>query len=85
MDWSKLDAGLAGALADGKAGDRYVVFVHLVPTADPAAAPDLQGASTGDGSVRTAMVSAEDVDRLSERAHVSQIRLSRTLGLSDPA
>lgn len=81
MDWSKLDAGLAAALADGRADDRYVVFVHLGPAADPGGLPDLPGGPEGDGSVRTATVSAVEVAQLTERAEVRQIRLSQALGL----
>ena len=84
MDWSKVDAGLAAALADAEAGDRYVVFVHLARPVDPGVADRLPCATTGNDAVRTATVSTADVERLSDRPEVSQIRLSRALGLAEP-
>ena len=82
MDWSKVDPGLAGALADGGAGDRYVVFLHLNPAADPEALAGLPGDPVGDGPVRTATVSADEVERLTERDEVSHLTLSRGVGLT---
>ena len=84
MDWSKVDAALAGALAEGAAADRYVVFVHLDPAADLKPPAERPGAPAGDGPVRTATVSAAEVDQLSERADVRHLRLSRTLDLQGP-
>ena len=85
MDWSKVDAGLAGALADPGTGERYVVFVHLNPSSDPEALASLPGDPVGEGAVRTATVSAEELERLSERAEVSHLALSRAVGLTGPA
>jgi len=78
MDWSKVDAALAGALADDDGSHRHAVFVHLAPDAAPDAGPDL-----GVGPVRTATLSRSEIDRLSEQAWVGRVRLSRPLGLYD--
>ena len=68
MQWAKLDAGLAAALADDDGARRYLVFIH-----------------GSEGPVRTATVSAADIDRLSDGDDVRQLRLSRRLELSDEA
>jgi len=82
MDWAKIDAALAGALADGDDSDRYVVFVHRVP-----GAPTSVGATwevvPGEGLVSTATLSESELDRLSEQAWVGRLGLSRPLGLAD--
>jgi len=83
MDWSKVDAGLAGALADDDAGRRYAVFVHLDPEADPEVLGALGVAAAGRGAVRTATVSAADVARLTDEAGVRHLRLSTPLHLTD--
>lgn len=78
MDWSKVDAGLAAALADDDPARRYTVFVHLVPEADADAEP-LGVDSAGDGPVRTATLSSAEIGHLSERAGVRLLRLSAPL------
>jgi len=83
MDWSKVDAGLAGALADDDAGGRYAVFVHFDPGADPEVLGALGVAVTGHGDVRTATVSAAEVARLTDEAGVRHVRLSTRLHLAD--
>lgn len=84
MDWSKVDAGLAGALADDDASRRYFVFVHLATGADPDVLAQLDITTSGQGTVRTATLSAAEVDRLTDHAAVSRLRLARPLGLHDP-
>lgn len=84
MDWSKVDAGLAGALAD--AGDdevqRLAVFIHLdAEGADRSflAALDLEPPEKG--AVCTAALSPADLDRLTEQPWVVRVRLSGPLRL----
>ncbi len=40
--------------------------------------------TSGQGTVRTATLSAAEVDRLTDHAAVSRLRLARPLGLHDP-
>ena len=82
MDWSKLDAGLAGALAGEEAPRRYAVFVHLADDVAPEVLAQLGVEASGEGRVRTATVSWADVDRLSDQEWVSQLRMSTTLNLA---
>ncbi len=82
MDWSKLDASLAGALADEQAHRKYSVFVHLTVDVGPDVLAELGVEASGNGRVRTATVSADDVDRLSEQEWVSQLRMSTSLNLA---
>ncbi len=83
MDWSKLDAGLAAALAeDADPTRRFVVFVHL----DPEGGGMLTGAgidAAGEGQVRTATLSARQVATLSDRNQVRRLVLSFPLRLAD--
>ncbi len=83
MDWSKLDAGLAAAVAeDADPTRRFVVFVHL----DPEGGEVLTGAgidAAGEGLVRTATVSALQVATLSDQDQVRRLVLSRPLRLAD--
>jgi len=85
MDWSKVDAGLAAALADDPPAPPMAVFLHLTEPVEPERIEELGVDAAGEGLVRTATVSPEDVDRLSEQAWVSQLRLSRSLGPLDRA
>lgn len=79
MDWSKLDTGLAAALAEGGGPARhFVVFVHLDPHADQVLGDVLLEAGAG-RDVRTGELTAEQVEVLSHRSDVRMIRLSRTL------
>jgi hypothetical protein len=84
VDWSKVDATLAGALAD--AGDpaqrRLPVFIDVDPEgADPSvlAGFDVRLAETG--QVCTATLSATEVDRLTDESWVRRVRLSERLRL----
>jgi len=79
VDWSKIDAGLAGALAAGDDASRYAVLVHVAPGTDPAVVASLGVAPTGEGTVRTATLSAAEVARLSDRDEVTHLRMSRPL------
>jgi len=83
MDWSKVDAGLAGALADDDASQRYDVFVHLAPGADPDVLVALGVVAPGEGAVRTARVSVADVARLTDQEGVRLVRLSGRLWPAD--
>jgi len=84
MDWSKVDARLAGALAAGDASSRHTVFIHLAPGAEPELLATLGVASAGEGAVRTATLSAAEVARLSDRDEVGFLRMSGPLRPSDP-
>jgi len=79
VDWSKVDAGLAGALDGGDDASRYSVLVHLVPGADPGVVATWGVASAGTGSVRTATLSAAEVAHLTDRAEVASLRIARPL------
>lgn len=82
MDWSKLDAGLAAAVAEDEDPTRlFVVFVHLDPEGDGVlAAAGIDAA--GEGQVRTATLSALQVATLSDRDQVRRLVLSLPLRLS---
>lgn len=80
MEWSKVDAGLAGALAEEDTDGSFVVFVHLAADADPDVLREAGIEAVGSGSILTATVTAGEVERLTEVAGVRQLRLSRPLG-----
>ncbi len=83
MDWSKVDAALAGALADaGDPGERLLpVFVHVdAGRADPSILADLDVQPEG-GGVRTGMVSPDGVDHLTDQPWVTRVQLSGPLRL----
>lgn len=79
MDWSKVDAALAGALAD--AGDRRLpVFVHLdAERADRALLAGLQVLLGEAGGVCTAHLSGDQVALLTDQSWVTGVRLSGPL------
>ncbi len=81
MDWAKLDAALAGALAGSCDSDsRFVVFIHLAPGAEDAAGLEELGVEAGgDGAVRTATVSGPQIGALSDLSGIRLLRLSRRL------
>jgi len=85
VDWSKLDAGLAAAVAeDAGPTRRFVVFVHLDSDGDGV----LTGVgveAAGEGQVRTATLSARQVATLSDRDQVRRLVLSPSLRLADQA
>lgn len=83
MDWSKLDAALAAAMAEEGGSQRLDIFVHL----DPGAADrqvlarfDVRGADAGE--VCTATLSPTQVDELSSLPWVRRLRLSSRLRLA---
>jgi len=84
MNWSKVDAGLASALTDEGGPRRYAVFVHLAADADADAdvLADLGLEASGEGRIRTASVSAAEVDLLSDQEWVTRLTISTTLRLA---
>ena len=94
MDWSKVDAALAGALSatpdhgwrrfeDATGAERRLpVFVHVdADAADAVLLAELQVAGPPGGGVRTATLSPADVARLTDQPWVTQVRLSGPLRL----
>lgn len=93
MDFSKLDAALAGALdpqpreprewPEAMADPKLLVFVHVQP--DDVDRRELTRlgvrAESITGNVATATLSPEQIDELSEQPWVRQIRLSQPLKL----
>ena len=83
MDWSKVDAALAGALSDATdAGDRLPVFVHVdAERADASllAALDLRGEG---GGVRTGTLSTAGVAQITDQPWVTRVQLSGPLRLA---
>lgn len=82
MDWSKVDAGLAGALTGGGGSSRYAVFVHLTAGAGADVLAELGVEASGEGRIRTATLSASEVELLSDQDWVSRLTASTTLGLA---
>ncbi|MGI8684217.1 MAG: hypothetical protein ACR2MO_03830 [Acidimicrobiales bacterium] len=83
MDWSKVDAALAGALSDaGDTGGRMLpVFVHVdEELADASLLAELDVQTAG-GGVRTGTVSAAGVDHLTDQPWVTRVQLSGPLRL----
>ena len=80
MDWGKVDAALASALAGADDEDELPVFVHLDATRADAATLDRLGL---EGAVSTASLRPAEVAALTHEACVRQIRLARRLRLLD--
>ena len=80
MDWAKVDAPLASALAAADEGDELSVFVHLDPEGLDAATLDRLGL---DGAVSTASLRPAEVAALTDEPGVRQVRLARRLRLLD--
>ncbi|MGH9179175.1 MAG: hypothetical protein ACRD0N_11575 [Acidimicrobiales bacterium] len=79
MDWSKIDAALAGAL-EGAGDRRLAVFVQVdTEQADPAVLAEWDLAPAGPAGVATAELSADDVAVLTEQSWLVRIQLSRRL------
>lgn len=78
MDWSKVDGRLAVALSEEGPSSSFAVFVHLDPEAD---LDDLLISAVGAGEdpVRTAMLTPDQVDALSEHPQVRHLRMSTSL------
>ena len=87
MDYTKIDAALAGALEEARDPEARVlpVFVHLRSDASAVDRAALTGlgpaAGPTDEDVRTAVLSPREVSELSEQAEVLQLRLSGRLRL----
>lgn len=86
MNWSKVDATLAGALADVDAGDRAQRRLSVFIDVDPEgvdltvlAGFDVQRPEKGD--VCTATLSATEVERLTDESWVRRVRSSGRLRL----
>ena len=88
MNWAKVDAALAAALADAPAGGRILrVFVHVDPATADAGVCARLGVGPPEGAVRTATLSAREVAELSELAWVRRLALSgraRLLAADEP-
>ena len=87
MDWSKVDAALAGALA-GAGEARLTVFVHVDPeAADYSVLARLGVGECGrpPGGVLTAEVSPDEVAALTDHPWVHRLRLSHRLRPLDGA
>ena len=80
MDWAKVDAPLASALAGADEEDELSVFVHVDLERADAATLDRLGL---DGRVSTASLPAAEVAALTDEPCVRQIRLARRLRLLD--
>ena len=93
MDWSKVDASLAGALAGHgwpgadaarDAERRLSVFVHIdADRADQSLLAELALGTSSTGDVRTGDLTPADVARLTEQPWVTRVRLSGPLRLLD--
>lgn len=88
MDWSKVDAALAGALADvGDPDARCLpVFVHVdVEEAEETLLATLDVHGSAPGGIGTGTLSAAAVDRLTDQPWVTRIALSGPLRLQGDA
>ena len=86
MDYQKVDAGLAVALAEADDAEArsLTVFVHTAVPPDEEAIRTLKGfgvAAASDRQIFTATLSPRAVAQLSEQPWVQSIKLSRTLRL----
>ena len=86
MNWSKVDATLAGALADAGADDRaqrrLAVFIDVDPEAvDLTVLAGLDVRKPEAGDVCTATLSATEVERLTDETWVRRVRSSGRLRL----
>lgn len=93
MDWSKVDAALAGALSDavdgghrhGSGADdgrRLPVFVHVVVgQADAVLLAALEVGGPPTGSVRSGTITAAAVEQLTDQPWVTRVQLSGPLRL----
>lgn len=92
MDWSKVDAALAGALSDavaggerdgaGAIGRRLPVFVHvLAAQADAVLLAELEVGGAPAASVRTGTLTPAAVGQLTDQPWVMRVQLSGPLRL----
>lgn len=80
MDWAKVDAPLASALAGADEEDELTVFVHLDLERADAATLERLGL---DGAVSTASLRPAEVAALTDEECIRQVRLARRLRLLD--
>lgn len=88
MDWRKVDAPLASALAGAAADEPLAVFVQIDrsrATVDGAMFDRLGLGGDASGGVTTATLSPAQVDALTDEEWVLQVRLSGQLRLLRPA
>lgn len=86
MDYAKIDAALAMALADPQSPDErnLLVFIkmHGAPEGAEKSRLERMGIQVSAGGAVTATVSPNEVDAISEMSSVRSIRLSRRLRLA---
>lgn len=80
MDWAKVDAPLASALAGATDDARFAVFVHVDPARADAATLDRLGLA---GPVTTASLRPAEVAALTDEPCIRQVRLAQRLRLLD--
>ena len=80
MDWAKVDAALASALAGADEEDEFTVFVHV--DLERAGAATLQRLGL-QGAMSTATLRRAEVATLSDEPCVRQLRLAQRLRLLD--
>lgn len=83
MDWGKIDAPLASALAGAADDDPLPVFVHLDRSRADDEVLDRLGLGLGDGDVGSASLSPADLAALTDQAWVRRVTLSGRLRLLD--
>jgi len=84
VNWGKIDAPLASALAGAADDDSLPVFVHLDRSrADDKVLDRLGLGGLDDGDVSTASLLPADVATLTDQAWVRRVSLSRRLRLLD--
>jgi len=91
MNWQKVDASLASALADVQDPDaaEFDVFIHTANNPGPTESTYLQGLGAGNiasgRQIITAKLSARAISGLSDQSWVRSLRLSRRLKLLEKA
>ena len=83
MDWGKVDAPLASALAGAVGDDPLPVFVHLDRDRADDEVLDRLGLGADGGDVGTASLSPADVAALTDQDWVRRVSLSGRLRLLD--
>lgn len=83
MNWGKVDAPLASALAGAAEDDPLPVFVHLDRSRADDDVLDRLGLDLDGGDVSTASLSPADVAALTDQAWVRRVSLSGRLRLLD--
>ena len=81
MDWAKVDAPLAAALAGADDDEPLAVFVHLDRARADAATLDRLGLARPSGDVGTASLRPVQIAALTDQPWVRQVRLSGRLRL----